>query len=462
MKMVNKLANIPAINILMQTALTSGWFEGFSEERTKQFIQEEVDHRRQRLLSGEEVDIDPDHILTAAKDKLIAFNQPSLKPLINATGTVLHTNLGRALLSPAAMAAINAIGMSYNNLEYEIDEGKRGSRYSHMSDVLKELTGAEDALVVNNNAAAVTLMLTALTKGTEVLISRGELVEIGGAFRIPDVIESGGAILKEVGATNKTHVKDFKNGINENTGAMLKVHTSNYKLVGFTSGVSDQDFVALAHEHNLPAFNDLGSGLLIDLQHLGLSYEPTVKEAIAAGYDLVTFSGDKLLGGPQAGIIVGKKEYIAILKQHPLLRALRTDKITLAALEATFREYLDPEQAIKNIPTLELIQRTPEQLLPEATKLMNGLLGLEAGLQAEIRADFSQVGGGSYPAEKLPTYIVSVASPHLNSASLERKLRLAESHIITRVNDDKVIFDVRTLVGDDIEVIIACFKMIFR
>lgn len=458
--MSNKLAKIPAMNVLLQGASDQPWFEESTEERIKQFIQEEVDTRRRQLLQGEDVSIEVQDILAGAQQKLAAFNQFSLKAVINATGTVLHTNLGRAPLAKAALDAINEIGMRYNNLEYEIDEGQRGSRYSHMSDVLIELTGAEDALIVNNNAAAVTLMLTALTKGSEVLISRGELVEIGGAFRIPDVIESGGAILKEVGATNKTHLKDFENGINDNTGALLKVHTSNYKILGFASGVSDEDLVTLAHKHHLPAFNDLGSGLLIDLQHLGLSYEPTVSEAIKAGYDLVTFSGDKLLGGPQAGIIVGKKKYINILKKHPLLRALRTDKVTIAALEATFREYLDPEQAIKSIPVLQLIQRTPEQLLPEAEKLRDGLNNLGFDLETEIGEDFSQVGGGSYPAEKIPTIIVAISSPQLNAAGLEKALRLSDAHIITRIRDEKVLFDVRTLMDGDREIIIDTFNTI--
>lgn len=452
--MKEKLKALPAVNDILKSDLVTDWLEIYSYDVIKEAIQEAINETRSGILKGKDFEVSQEAILSLAEDKLRELYNASLQTAINATGTVIHTNLGRSLLAEHAVDEMVKVANQYNNLEYNLQAGKRGSRYHHISQIVRELTGAEDAIMVNNNAAAVLLMLTALTKGKEIIISRGELVEIGGAFRIPDVIESCGAILHEVGATNKTHLQDYEKAINENTGAMLRVHTSNYRLVGFTEQVSDEDFVNLAHAHGLPAFNDLGSGLLIDLQRFGLPYEPTVKEMIEKGYDLVTFSGDKLLGGSQAGIIAGKKEYVDILKKFPLLRALRSDKVTIAALEGTLRLYLNEEDALRSIPTLRMISTSLAELEEKAKNMANRINVKLDGFTAKMLPGTSQVGGGSFPDVRIPTALVEVQSEKMSGTQLERKLRLHESHIIARLHEDIVSFDVRTLQDEDISQII--------
>ena len=450
--MKDLLRQLPSVNDLLKVQSVDELIDLYSYDRVKEALQHAIDQVRQSVLSGDKVDIHDAAIIDEASQQLESLKSASLKSVINATGTVLHTNLGRALLSEDAIDAMVQVAKGYNNLEYSIESGSRGTRYEHIEQIITELTGAESALLVNNNAAAVMLMLTTFTKGKEVLISRGELVEIGGSFRVPEVISSGGAILHEVGSTNKTHLKDYQAGINEETGAILRVHTSNYRVIGFTETITDRELVDLAHAHDLPAFNDLGSGLLIDLQHLGLSYEPTVKEMIDAGYDLVSFSGDKLLGGPQAGIIAGKKAYIDQLKKAPLLRALRSDKVTIAALEATLRAYLNPAEAIEQIPTLQMLGYSIDELNERAQALAQKLSEID-GIEAEIVDGFSQVGGGSYPGEYLPTKLVNVNTPTIDEATFERELRLSSHHIIPRIHDGKIQCDVRTLALSDFDTI---------
>lgn len=453
MSMKKKLSQLPSVDLLLEQEDIKIWQKNYTRELIKEKIKVVQDGIRANLLN----DVDQDVSVEAVSQRVVEFLaqgvEPSLVPAINATGTVLHTNLGRALLAEEALDEMQAAGESFSNLEYDIDKGKRGSRYVHIQNILRELTGAEDALVVNNNAAAVLLILTSFAQRKEVLISRGELVEIGGSFRIPDVIESTGAILHEVGSTNKTHIKDYEKGINEETAALIRVHTSNYRLIGFTEAVSDSDFVQLAHDHGLPAFNDLGSGLLFDLQKLGLSYEPTVGEMIEADYDLVSFSGDKLLGGPQAGIIVGKKSYIEKLKSSPLLRALRTDKATIAALEATLRLYLNPEQAIEKIPTLKMISLSREDCAKKAQVLKEKIEARDSDFDLKIEPGYSQVGGGAYPGEQLPTSLLRIEHPKCNESRLERELRLSKNHIIARIDDGAVYFDLRTLLEGDYDLI---------
>ncbi|MEA3464579.1 MAG: L-seryl-tRNA(Sec) selenium transferase, partial [Thermodesulfobacteriota bacterium] len=321
--------------------------------------QEAVDHYRTQILQGKvaqgAAQLDITKIGAAATQRLQRKLQPSLRQVINATGTLLHTNLGRAPLSNASLQAIDAVARSYSNLELDLATGKRGHRYSHIDKLLCRLTGAEAAAVVNNNAGAVLLALTALAQGDEAVVSRGELVEIGGAFRVPDVMAAGGVILREVGTTNKTHLRDYQQAINDKTGLLLKIHTSNYRIVGFTEAVSAAQMVELGRCHKIPVMEDLGSGMLFDLSPFGLPKEPTVKEGVAAGIDVLTFSGDKLLGGPQAGLIVGKKWAINKIRNHPLARALRIDKLTLAALETTLGHYLDQQQAIDEVPVLRML-----------------------------------------------------------------------------------------------------------
>lgn len=447
--MQEKLSQLPKMDELLEDVAIVPWFEVFDRPYVKNCLNEALNQVRQAILAGEEVDISHSAVVAIAERKLTAKNRPNLRPMINATGTALHTNLGRALLSDKAVEATQRVNARYSNLEYNVEAGERGSRYAHIEDLLKELTGAEAALVVNNNAAAVMLLLTATTQGQEVLISRGELVEIGGSFRVPDVIESVGARLKEVGATNKTHLRDYERAITEETGALLRVHTSNYRVVGFSQVPDDKDLVALAHQHDLPAFNDLGSGLLIDLQPLGLPREPLVSEVVAAGYDVVSFSGDKLLGGPQAGILVGTKQYIDQLKRHPLLRALRVDKMTLAGLEATLQAYLKPEQAMKDIPLLQMLGQSEEKLAHKAQTLADDIRALDKGYQVNMIEGQSQVGGGAFPEARLATYLVEISHPDYSESTLEQKLRQAEFPIIARTSDGKVQFDVRTLLEAD-------------
>lgn len=447
--MQEKLSQLPKMDELLEDVAVAPWFEVFDRSYVKNYLNEALNQVRQAILAGEDVDISHSAVVAIAERKLTAKKRPNLRPMINATGTALHTNLGRALLSDKAVEATQRVNARYSNLEYNVEAGDRGSRYAHIEDLLKELTGAEAALVVNNNAAAVMLLLTATTQGQEVLISRGELVEIGGSFRVPDVIESVGARLKEVGATNKTHLRDYERAITEETGALLRVHTSNYRVVGFSQVPDDKDLVALAHQHDLPAFNDLGSGLLIDLQPLGLPREPLVSEVVAAGYDVVSFSGDKLLGGPQAGILVGTKQYIDQLKRHPLLRALRVDKMTLAGLEATLQAYLKPEQAMKDIPLLQMLGQSEEKLAHKAKTLADDIRALDKGYQVNMIEGQSQVGGGAFPEARLVTYLVEISHPDYSENTLEQKLRQAEFPIIARTSDGKVQFDVRTLLEAD-------------
>ncbi|MGF3226373.1 L-seryl-tRNA(Sec) selenium transferase [Facklamia sp. P12932] len=461
--MKHLLSSLPKVDRVLQDERIRKWTEKLDPAYVKESIQKQIDFIRQGVLSGEITEassLEFESVIKHIEEALAKRLNPSLKPVINATGTVLHTNLGRAPLSQTVIDALVDLGPNYSNLEYDLEEGRRGSRYTHLKDVLKQITGAEDALVVNNNAAAVLLMLSALTEAKEVVISRGELVEIGGSFRIPDVITRGGALLHEVGSTNKTHLSDYKAAINEETGALLRVHTSNYHLVGFTEKVDDQELVDLAHEHSLLALNDLGSGLFMDMQTFGLPYEPTVQEAIQAGYDVVTFSGDKLLGGPQAGVIVGKKELLDKMRAHPLTRALRTDKLTLAALEVTMRQYLNPELAFSKIPVLQMISQDREQLLKKAQKFQQAIGELAGSWQVDLIEGQSQVGGGSYPGSTLSTILVQVDHQKLSASQIESYLRSQDKPVIARVQQNHVQFDVRTLSLADMEQIISYLKQL--
>lgn len=380
----------------------------------------------------------------------------SLKNVINATGIVVHTNLGRSLLSESIKDELWGVASRYSNLEYDIDEGKRGSRYTHLTDMIKKITGAEDVLVVNNNAAAVLLVLSTLAKGGEAIVSRGELVEVGGAFRIPSIMALSGANLVEVGSTNKTHYFDYEDAINENTKVLMKVHTSNYRIMGFSESVSLEEMRKLGDEYNIPVVEDLGSGVFIDLSKYKMSYEPTVFDSINKGIDVVSFSGDKMLGGPQAGIIVGKKKYIEKMKKNQLTRALRVDKMTIAALEATLRFYLDEEKAIKEIPTLRMLTYSLEELREKSALLMDTI----KKILEETMDDYSkyidmyiencsgQVGGGSMPMEELDSFAVVIKTKNMSVSKFEEKLRLSKSHIIARVYDDKYVLDSRTIFED--------------
>jgi len=346
------------------------------------------------------------------------------------------------------MEHIAEIATGYSNLEYDLEAGKRGERYAHFEELLCKITGAEAAMAVNNNAAAVMLILSSLGKGGEVIVSRGELVEIGGKFRIPDVMEQSGATLVEVGTTNKTHYADYENAITENTAALLKVHTSNYRIVGFTETVGIDKLVELSEKYEIPIVEDLGSGVLLDLSKYGITYEPTVQDSIRAGADVVSFSGDKLLGGPQAGIIVGKKKYIDKMKKNQLTRALRIDKFTAATLEVVLKEYLSEARAIANIPVLQMITKSKEDLLKEARKLKRYLTALKLDAELAIENCESQIGGGSLPLERLASYAVTIKPNKITTAELENRMRFLPVPIIPRVINDKIYLDVRTLCMD--------------
>lgn len=382
----------------------------------------------------------------------------NLIKVINATGVVIHTNLGRSPLPGEVLKEIELVSSGYSNLEYDLEKGERGERYSHLEDIIAKITGAESAMVVNNNAAAVMLILSTLANGKEVITSRGELIEIGGAFRIPDVCLQSGAHLVEVGTTNKTHLRDYENAINEETAAILKVHTSNYRILGFTESIDSDELSSLKSEHDIYIIEDLGSGVLIDLSKYGVEYEPTVQDSIRKGVDIVSFSGDKLLGGPQAGIIVGKRNIIESLKKNPLTRALRVDKFTISALEATLRLYLDEEIAIKKIPTLRMLTYTKDELYERANSLKAKLEKIGADLNFGIMEVDSEVGGGSLPLEKLPSYAISIDSESISTEFIEIYLRKNRVPIIVRIIKDKVVLDIRTIDDGEFDTIVEAIS----
>lgn len=397
-------------------------------------------------------------LATQAVNKSMKFN---LKRVINATGVVVHTNLGRSLLPESVARHVAEISSHYSNLEFDLERGSRGSRYSCVEEILCEISGAEAALVVNNNAGAVFLSLETLAKGKEVIVSRGELVEIGGSFRLPEVMARSGAKLVEIGTTNRTHLSDYEGAVCDETALLLKVHTSNYSLVGFTAEVPLKDLVALGAKYNIPVMNDLGSGSFVDFSEYGLMKEPTVQETVAAGADLVTFSGDKMLGGPQAGIIVGRKDVLEHIKKSPITRALRIDKMTLAALEATLHLYRDESKAVLAIPTLNMLTLSPRIIANRAKRLQNRLkkLGNEK-LEAVIKNASSKVGGGALPLAELPTKCVGIEIKGLSANRIERLMLDATPPIIGRIENDLFVMDVRTIQDEEIAIIASTFKKI--
>ncbi len=421
---------------------------------------------RQSILSGNIPDrsaISFEAIRDRVQHEIEKALQTSLRPLINATGVVVHTNLGRSLLAEELFDSMFQIAVNYSNLEYDLERGRRGSRYSHVEEILCELTGAEAALVVNNNAAAVLITLETLARGREVVVSRGELVEIGGSFRIPDVMARSGAILKEVGATNRTHLADYESAIGEQTALLMKVHQSNFAIVGFTLSVSVKDLKALGQKHGIPVIEDLGSGNFVDLRPYGFIHEPTVQESLQGGADLVSFSGDKMLGGPQAGIIVGKKKLVDRIRKNPINRAVRIDKLTLAALEGTLRLYREPQKALTMIPTLQMMTMSLEETRRRAGELKKaidslGLKTVETGMMETV----SRVGGGALPLQNLRSTAVVLEYPvnrpdHLSlTAAMEKQLRLGTPPLITRIEDDRILLDVRTIKDEQFQVVASC------
>ncbi len=429
-------------------------------------IREELDDLRERISDIPSTNVlmewfQPESISREVEVALKQKRAYHFRRVINATGVVIHTNLGRSLLSSEAIEQIVRVAGSYTNLEYDVLKGKRGIRYSHVQALLRDITGAEDALVVNNNAGAVLIALNSLASGREVLVSRGEMIEIGGSFRIPDVMSWSGAILKEVGTTNKTHLFDYERAIGENTGMLLKVHTSNFRLIGFVDQVPGEEIARLAHQFGLPAMEDLGSGNLIDFKTMNLPPEPTVQNALKQGMDVVTFSGDKLLGGPQAGIILGKRVAISAIQKNPLNRALRIDKLTLAGLEATLKLYEDPAEALSRIPTLQMIAQPPDALKRKAVALKRRLARAAIpGFQFRVVTATSRVGGGALPEADIPTFCVAVTSEKMSETVLEERLRMATPPVIARLEERKVLLDVRTLLDQDAKDLVRIFSEI--
>lgn len=432
----------------------------------KSSVRQLLESLRQDILKGAPVtsaDLTREVLLPRFAGLLAARLRPNFRTVINGTGVVIHTNLGRSLLPESAMESLLAVGSHYSNLELDLATGKRGSRYSLVEDILCELTGAEAGLVVNNNAAAVMLVLDTLAKDREVIVSRGQLVEIGGSFRIPEVMSRTGAKLVEVGATNRTHLRDYENAITGETALLLKVHTSNYRMIGFTSEVPLAELVTLAGRHNLPVMEDLGSGCLIDLSRFGLAKEPTVGEVIRAGVDVVTFSGDKLLGGPQAGIILGKKKIIEQIKRNPMNRALRIDKFTLAGLEAVLRLYFDEEKALAAIPTLAMLAMPPAAIDRRAKRLLRLISGALAPVcRVEVREIASMVGGGSLPEQPLPSRAVLLAPLDRTVNELDKGLRALSLPVLGRIEDDRLLLDMRTVADKEIPLLANCLKEVFE
>lgn len=385
----------------------------------------------------------------------------SLRRVVNATGVILHTNLGRAPLCSDAIERIVEVGKGYSNLEFDLAKGERGQRYDHVSSLLCALTGAEDALIVNNNAAAVLLVLNTLARKKEAIVSRGELIEIGGEFRIPEIMQKSATKLREVGTTNRTRLSDYEKAINEKTGLIMKVHTSNYRIVGFTEEASIESLVELGKSRGIPVMDDLGSGCLINLETHGLQHEPTIRERLGTGVDVVTFSGDKLLGGPQAGIIVGKKDVLAKIKKNPLNRALRIDKFTLAALEATLMLYLNTTAAPKKLRALKALTESVEDVRKRAKNLIAKLQKENFdSLKLSIREDFAAAGGGSLPTQEIPTVLVAIQNKNMPATKMEEKLRKLDVPIIVRVDKDEILFDLRTVSEDEFDFIVEGFKQI--
>jgi len=449
------LKNLPKIDEVMLILEKKGAFSKAPRGILKSACRSVVEELRKGIMEAKENTVGlrlptDDRIADQIIGVIDSLRQYKLRRVVNATGVILHTNLGRAPLCREALERLTDVAAGYSNLEYDIDKGERGLRYHHVQRLLCELSGAEDALVVNNNAAAVLLVLNTLAQGKEVIVSRGELVEIGGEFRIPEVMEKSGARLHEVGTTNRTRLSDFEKAIGPETGLILKVHTSNFKIVGFTEETEIRDLIALGKKHGISVMYDLGSGCLVDLDRYGLQREPTVSEVLGTGVDVITFSGDKLLGGPQAGIILGKQDIVRHIKQNPLNRALRIDKLTLAALEGTIIHYLQPDQAISRIKVLRMLTEPIPDVRKRAKKLLAMLKRDHVeGVSLSMKEGFSMAGGGSLPEQGIPTVLIRIVSKQWSCATLEERLRHAEIPVIARIAEDEVLLDLRTIAEDE-------------
>ena len=446
------LRRLPSVDQVLRLLADRPEVREVPRARLTETVREVLERERQRVRAGEPASV-AEALSARVVDVACRAGIFSLQTVVNATGVVLHTNLGRALLSPLAVERLVAAAGAYSNLELDIATKERGSRYSHVEPLLRRLSGAEDALVVNNNAAAVLLALETLAAGREVIVSRGELIEIGGEFRIPDIMRRSGARLVEVGATNRTHLRDYADAIGAETALLLKVHTSNYRVVGFTAAVSSRELVELGRERGVPVMEDLGSGSFVDLRPHGFPYEPTVPEVVAAGVDVVTFSGDKLLGGPQAGVVVGRRALVGRLKKNPLNRALRIDKLTLAALEATLYAYEagDPREVV---PTLRMLTEPLASVRARARRVVRLVpAAVRTRLAARVVDDEAQVGGGALPTVVLPTSAVALGSRERPAQTLDDALRRCVPAVIGRIADDRLLLDCRTVLDAQVAVL---------
>jgi L-seryl-tRNA(Ser) seleniumtransferase len=440
---------IPSLDSLLREDAVRGLVEEFGRDVTVAEGRAILDEARAAIAAAGGAagpDFSPEYLVTRLRGRLEKKFAPSLSPAVNATGIVMHSGLGRAVLAEAAREALGAVAAGYSTLALDLESGKRVSRDRHVEALLRELTGAEAVTVANNNAAATVLILNTLAKGKEVVVSRGQLVEIGGSFRMPDVMTTSGAFLREVGTTNKTHLRDYEGVLTESTGAILRVHHSNYRIVGFAEEPGIGELAALGRSRGVPVVDDLGSGALVDLAPYGLAAEPMVRASVESGADVVCFSGDKLIGGPQCGIIVGKAAWIQKIKKNPLARAFRCGKLSLAALEATLKLFLAPEKLAARHPIYRMLALTPEELGRRAKKVATALRkSLPAGIMVSVEDGESQVGSGAVPVETLPTKVLAVQAPGISSEDLARKLRLLAPPIFARIHKDAVLFDFRTI-----------------
>jgi L-seryl-tRNA(Ser) seleniumtransferase len=461
----NLLRAIPGVDECLQAIFSLQELDDVPLIVVKSAVRSVLEDMRQRILQGEDVSLETlesETLLPVIRERIRSEMQPRFRRVINATGVIIHTNLGRSILPSSTMARLYEAGSRYSNLEFDLATGKRGSRYSHVERLLCQLTGAEAGLVVNNNAAAVLIVLETLARDREVIVSRGQLVEIGGSFRVPDVMARSGARLVEVGATNRTHVRDYENAVTEDTALLLKVHCSNFRIIGFTAEVDLPDLVAVGRQRGVPVMEDLGSGCLVDLSRFGLEKEPTVQEVVASGVDVVTFSGDKLLGGPQAGIIVGRKAIIDRIKKNPVNRAMRIDKFTLAGLESILRLYLDEEKALQQIPTLAMIAAPLETVERRAKKLLRRVHPqLENTCELSIAGTIARVGGGAMPEQNLPSRALVIRPLDMTVNGLENILRKLDVPVIGRAEGNRLFLDMRTVADDEIKLLAECLHTVF-
>ena len=461
------LRRLPGIDRVLEAAKTDARFARIPKSVLLDGARKAVDDLRSAILEGAHLVPEGDLTDAALLDRINGLVRAAmtlnLRPVINATGVIVHTNLGRSCLARSVAENVVAAATRYTNLEYDLALGRRGSRYAAVEDLLCEISGAAAAMVVNNNAGAVLLCLDTLARGMEVVVSRGELVEIGGSFRIPDVMAKSGCTLREVGTTNRTHLADYERAIGSETGLLLKVHTSNFSVVGFTSAVPVGELVSLGAKHRLPVMEDLGSGTFVDFSTYGLTREPTVQESVAAGVDLVTFSGDKLLGGPQAGIIAGKKDVVAQIRQNPLTRALRIDKMTLAALESTVRLYRDEREAVAVIPTLRDMTRAVDDIARHADRLAEALKAAGGGkVRVQAMDCSSRAGGGSLPLLDLPSRCLAVHVEGMSASAVERHMRASDPPVVGRIEDDAFVMDVRCVREEETALIADAFRCLIQ